>query len=153
MAGQKIAHICDVCLSKITNDVKESNPAHDELIEQLRGQRYIVINSAHGGFGLSRTASLAWLERTGTAYTTQPRDDRYSDQRWGPYILVNNVYWSDKDIDRDDPTLVGIVKEMGPASWGEHAQLKIVRIPANVDWQIEEYDGWEWVAERHRTWK
>jgi hypothetical protein len=32
------------------------------------------------------------------------------------------------------------------------AKLKIVEIPASVEWQIEEYDGKEWVAERHRTW-
>jgi hypothetical protein len=131
----------------------ESNPAHDELIQHLRGFRDIVINTQHGGFGLSQDAQIAWLERTGTKYTTQPRDDRHSDNRWGPHILVNNTHWSDKDIKRDDPTLVQIVKEMGADGWGEHAELKIVRIPANVDWQIEEYDGWEWVAEAHRSWK
>jgi len=30
--------------------------------------------------------------------------------------------------------------------------LKIVEIPAAVKWQIDEYDGWEWVAEVHRRW-
>ena len=27
-----------------------------------------------------------------------------------------------------------------------------VSIPDDVEWQIEEYDGMEWVAEAHRTW-
>jgi hypothetical protein len=30
--------------------------------------------------------------------------------------------------------------------------LKVVEIPDGVKWQIEEYDGSEWVAEKHRTW-
>jgi len=31
--------------------------------------------------------------------------------------------------------------------------LKIVEIPADVDWVLMEYDGCEWVAEKHRTWQ
>ena len=131
----------------------ESNPQHDELMQHLRGFRDIVINNQHGGFGLSQDAQIAWLERTGTKYTTHPRDDRHSNDRWGPHILVNNTHWSDRDIPRDDPVLIGLVQELGKASWGDHARLKIVRIPADVDWCIEEYDGHEWVAEAHRTWK
>ncbi len=26
-------------------------------------------------------------------------------------------------------------------------------IPDDVKWQIEEYDGLEWIAEKHRTWE
>jgi hypothetical protein len=29
----------------------------------------------------------------------------------------------------------------------------VVRIPADVDWVLQEYDGLEWIAERHRTWE
>jgi hypothetical protein len=28
----------------------------------------------------------------------------------------------------------------------------VVQLPADVDWIVEEYDGQEWIAERHRTW-
>jgi len=31
--------------------------------------------------------------------------------------------------------------------------LRIIEIPDGVEWQIEEYDGDEWIAEKHRTWK
>jgi hypothetical protein len=48
--------------------------------------------------------------------------------------------------------LVALVRELGPAVNGEHARLKVVRIPADVDWQIENYDGKEWISEPHRTW-
>jgi len=41
---------------------------------------------------------------------------------------------------------------MGQAAAGSYCTLKVVEIPDDVQWQIEEYDGHEWVAERHRTW-
>ena len=56
------------------------------------------------------------------------------------------------DIARDDPLLIKVIRELGPAADGLHAELKIVEIPADVEWQIGEYDGNEWVAEKHRTW-
>ena len=28
-----------------------------------------------------------------------------------------------------------------------------VEIPDDVEWQIEEYDGSEWIAEKHRIWR
>ena len=41
------------------------------------------------------------------------------------------------------------MKERANGKW---AKLKIVRVPKDVKWTIEENDGWEWVAEKHRTW-
>jgi hypothetical protein len=29
----------------------------------------------------------------------------------------------------------------------------VVEIPDGVEWEIAEYDGLEWVAEKHRTWR
>ena len=48
--------------------------------------------------------------------------------------------------------MVQIVEEMGQDAAGKHAVLKIVQIPDDVDWMVCEYDGAEWVAEKHRTW-
>ena len=146
--------MCDMAAQYIDiGDDGEPNPQHDALIEHLRGFRDIVINVQHGGFGLNHDACITYLERSGIPYTTQPRDDRHSDQRWGPHILVNNQHWYDRDIARDDAVLIALVQELGPAAWGDHARLKVVRIPADVSWCIEEYDGAEWVAEQHRRWE
>jgi hypothetical protein len=35
---------------------------------------------------------------------------------------------------------------------GGNANIKIVEVPEDVDWEIADYDGVEWVAEKHRTW-
>ena len=46
-----------------------------------------------------------------------------------------------------------VVEELGGDAAGSAvAVLKVVRIPANVSWIIQDYDGLEWVAERHQTW-
>lgn len=37
-------------------------------------------------------------------------------------------------------------------AYGDCADLKIVEIPDDVEWVIEEYDGIEYVSEVHRTW-
>ena len=48
--------------------------------------------------------------------------------------------------------MVKVVQDMGVEANGDHAKLKIVEIPADVEWQIDEYDGSEWIAEKHRVW-
>ena len=69
------------------------------------------------------------------------------------YIELTGDPFNDP-VARDDPYLVKIVKELGSkAASGRYASLKIVEVPGGVDWEIEEYDGSEWVAEVHRTWR
>jgi hypothetical protein len=65
---------------------------------------------------------------------------------------VTDPDFYDREIPRDDPYLVKVVKELGMASNGAHANLKIVEIPGDIEWLVQEYDGAEWIAEAHRTW-
>ncbi len=92
--------------------------------------RKIVINEDFGGFGLSDKAWKLYCENTGK----DPEND-----------------WAG-EIPRDDPILVEIVETLGKESWDEYASLKIVEIPEDVNWILQEYDGNEWIAEKHRTW-
>jgi hypothetical protein len=48
--------------------------------------------------------------------------------------------------------LVQIVEELGNEASGRCAKLKIVEIPDDINWAIEEYDGSETIAEEHQTW-
>jgi len=61
--------------------------------------------------------------------------------------------WSYYDIERNDQYLVRVVEELGDDVNGRFSELKVVDIPDDVEWQIDEYDGAEWVAEVHRTWR
>jgi hypothetical protein len=54
--------------------------------------------------------------------------------------------------DRSDPDLISIVELFEEKANGKHAKLKIVEIPDDVDYIIEDYDGAEHIAENHRTW-
>jgi hypothetical protein len=54
---------------------------------------------------------------------------------------------------RDDPDLIRAVEKIGlRESSGQCASLKIVEIPADVNWAIDNHDGNEWITEPHRTW-
>jgi len=45
-----------------------------------------------------------------------------------------------------------VVEELGAAAADGYSELRIADVPDDVKWFIEEYDGKEWVAEKHRTW-
>jgi hypothetical protein len=139
----------------------------------------VVINDCHGGFSLSQKAVERYLELKGIKVYPEP--DRFGikywlvepgDQRmrivdvtaeeWREKTLeerrsYNERYsaqvFYDRDVPRDDVALVQTVEEIGQLADGHCAQLKIVEVPDDANWYIEDYDGLEWVAERHRTWR
>lgn len=57
------------------------------------------------------------------------------------------------DLSRDDPKLVDCVEQLGDAASGKMASLRVVEIPDDVEYPIKDYDGIEWIAEIHRTWR
>ncbi len=59
---------------------------------------------------------------------------------------------SSRGIERDNPLLIQVIEELGGKANGSGSKLKIVEIPDDVDWTIEEYDGNEHIAEKHQTW-
>ena len=63
---------------------------------------------------------------------------------------MTDIYY--RDLSRDDPDALAVVKKLGERANGHCACLKIVKIPANVDWVIHDYDGCESVEEVHRSW-
>lgn len=94
------------------------------------------------------------LDKDFDATTFSPPDwhDMTLDQRRNWNETYRNQTFSERDIARDDPFLVQVVEELGKLADGSHSELKVVTIPDDVEWQIDEYDGSEWVAEKHRTW-
>jgi hypothetical protein len=102
-----------------------------KFLEELKtGVRRVVINDCYGGFGLSDRAIAEYKKLAG----------------------ITDENFCERDVARDDPYLIKVVKEMGMAANGRHANLKIIEIPGDVEWLVQEYDGAEWIAEKHRTW-
>ena len=91
----------------------------------------VVINDCYGGFGMTNAALEEYKSRRG---------------------ITDESFWY-YDIPRDCALLVSMVEEQGSAMNSEYSDLKVVEIPDDVEWYIEEYDGMEHVAERHRTWR
>lgn len=106
----------------------------------------VVINTCYGGFGLSQEA-LRELQRIATpdsAFIIKLDEDQllYTDKnKEAGYYSI-----------RQDPQVVEVVEKLGNRANGKHAKLKVVEIPNDVDYVIDDYDGVEWVAEYHRVW-
>lgn len=74
--------------------------------------------------------------------------------------IVNYNDQEDWDVQtvraRTHPDLFAVIAALGEQANGDHARLKIVEIAdedVTIDRiKISEYDGSEWIAERHRTW-
>ena len=99
--------------------------------------RKVVINKRHGGFCLSDMVKHLYKEAT-------------------KHVPKESGWFMDMDVARDDPVLIEIIETLGVEQCGGRwAVLKIVEIPDDLPsdgWEIHEYDGLEWVAEKHRTW-
>ena len=133
----------------------------------------IVINKCYGGFGLSEEGVLRYLEIKGqkvwpeynkhfnllgpTYWLVPPGPDRVEEatDKWHSMTMeerqAHNDRWSkqvfyDREVARDDPVLAQVVEELGDQANGRHASLKVVEIPNDVRWTIEEYDGTDWIS-------
>ena len=87
----------------------------------------IVINTCFGGYGLSEEAY------------------KYMGLEWDSYGFA-------PDISRTDSKLIECVETLGEKADGLFARLKVVEIPDNINWYINNYDGMETVEEAHRSW-
>lgn len=138
----------------------------------------IVINKCYGGFSLSHAAVMYYAElfdKTLYPYVNKRTNDGIDFKMLIPYIsetetpsilghivylnkplnkdsTLENDYFRPMDIKRNDPILVRVVQKLKKKANGMCADLKIITIPDDVDFEVEEYDGTEWVAEKHRTW-
>lgn len=128
----------------------------------------VVINNKFGGFGLSYKAIMLYAKLKGI--TLYPYVDEISQKVYGekpleeyPFLHystepvsnedeLNAHYFSDSDIERTDPFLIEVIKQLKDKANGSCAKLKIIEIPDDIEWEVKEYDGNEWIAEKHRTW-
>ena len=67
-------------------------------------------------------------------------------------IQDSSTYLESRPEKRDCPNLIKVIEELGDAANGECAKIKIVEIPDDVDYEINDYDGQESVSEIHRSW-
>lgn len=119
----------------------------------------VAINKCYGGFSPS-DALFGVLIAKGWKVTRCNEDGDVEDQ-WAPIIdfeerFVGFVRYSFRDrysLDlRTHPDLIEAIETLGDAASGQCGKLRVVEIPDGIEFTIEEYDGYEHVAEVHRTW-
>lgn len=66
--------------------------------------------------------------------------------------LPNESSWWGWKLERIDKDLISVIEELGEEANDEYSKLKIVEIPDGVQWEIDDYDGWETIEEVHRVW-
>jgi len=143
------------------------------------GTKTVAINGCYGGFGLSPKATQLYLKKIGkecffykqTGYKHN-NEEKYEQidiveatetgfvvvmtKDFGPTMntIDNDYFWYETFYeDRSNKELIETIKELGEKeSSGTHAEIRLVEIPADVEYTIEEYDGIESIHEVHRSW-
>jgi hypothetical protein len=107
----------------------------------------IVVYPEPGAYGVSfylKPASERMTSPISWGKMTNSQRSEYNESNKSIYC---------RDIDRNDPVLIEVVQELGSKKAScNYANLTIVNIPDDVLWEIDEYDGYESVAEKHRKW-
>ena len=110
----------------------------------------VAINSCYGGFSLSSKAFIALAARNGIDVVQTSESGScvktYATSSGMP------IYERDFCIDRADPDLIAVIEQLGTEADGFCSKLRIIDIPDDVEWEIEDYDGYESIHEVHRSW-
>lgn len=140
----------------------------------------VAINTCYGGFGLSTKAHLLYCKKKyGEAYLYKKENNQYQKvaNDYIPQEALEDLYITFKDLgddiiydfediedyvvweyeicssnNRTDPILIDVIIELGHEADGDYASLKIVDVPDDIEWYIDDYDGRESINEKHRSW-
>jgi len=129
----------------------------------------VVINRCYGGFSLSDEAKCVIADLKNINYTKyyynsetkkytkeKPHNSNLTflglalEDRGDNLDTINGFY--PENLSRNDLDLVQVVEKLGDKANGLFAKLTLIEIPDGIEYFIEEYNGMEWVAEKHRTW-
>lgn len=89
----------------------------------------VVVNRCYGGFSLSKEAY------------------KFLGLEWDDYGFAYSDY-----ADRTNAKLIECVETLGDKANGRYSRLEVVEIPDEVEWEIDYYDGYETIHEKHRSW-
>lgn len=136
----------------------------------------IVINKCYGGFGLSEKA-YEYMIKLGIPVKKYIKEKRGKDglvitERKNKGIVIFDRFLSKGEEDfneahislfgrywdtwtrenRTNEILVKTVEKLGAKASNSFANLVVIEIPNKVKWEINNYDGFETVHEKHRSW-
>jgi hypothetical protein len=107
----------------------------------------VVYNAEYGGFGISKKALMRMIELG----SIEAKDyfDKYSTPEYSgfSYVFQSCLHY----INRYDPILIQVVKELGTEANGQSARLAIAKINLDDHIDIEDHDGYESVVGARST--
>ena len=134
----------------------------------------VILNKCFGGFGLSKEAYELYAKKKGISvfhYTqenlkkeiyTYATDDNRTFDFYFTKDFGDNVYISDEDFKkyflnldekfREDKTLIEVVEELGEKANSMYSDLKIIEIPDDLEYVIDDYDGIETLHQKVKEW-
>lgn len=135
----------------------------------------VILNKCYGGFDVSKEAYELYAKKKGINLYLYENDfiDRkniykrtnedklfnsYFTKDFGDYIEdisdehYKKYYFCLDDGHREDSILIEVVEELGDKANGKCSKLKIVEIPDDLDYVIDNYDGIETLHQKVREW-
>lgn len=126
----------------------------------------IILNKCYGGFDVSKEAYVLYAKKKGLELYQYASDfanfkkriykktndetlfKNYFIKDMGDNIEISNEDYKKyclylDDTYRKDTTLIEVVEELGDKASGRFGDLKVVEIPNNSFYKIDEYDGIE----------
>ena len=110
----------------------------------------VVVNKCYGGFSVSRAAIL-WMRERGSeaAKKNVLEGEKYPEGSVREHGMLDSNYI---ECERHDPMLVECVETLGRESYGQLSALVVIKIPDDIEYEIDDYDGIETIHEKHRSW-
>ena len=127
----------------------------------------VAINRCYGGFNLSNEAMNKLIEKNSSFLLTYTPKEWFGKNEPNEEQIVDcmkknsNVGYKDGKIYffevhdkyvRIHSDLIDVLQELGPKANGCFSKIKIVNVPDDIEFEIDEYDGMESVEEIHRRW-
>ena len=130
---------------------------NSKLIMRLSIDQYNQELSKIVGEELSKITQREWEKRRQKIQNEFSVDlgDGFKGHRLYPDIAIkgNIMYIANiNKSQRTHPDLIAVVEELGDEASYKYSRLCIVEIPADIEWEIGNYIGMEWIAEKHRKW-
>ena len=133
----------------------------------------VILNKCFGGFDVSKKGyelyakkkglSLYWYENIDFKSNTYEKDTNDNlfktcfTKDFGDEAIISNENYEKyslylRDDYREDATLIEVVEELKGEASGRLGDLKIVEIPDNLEYEMDEYDGIETLHQKVETW-
>lgn len=136
----------------------------------------VILNKCYGGFSVSKEAYELYAKKKGLtlhqyefefissekkiAYKKTTKESlfyQYFTKDFGDYAYISNDDYEKYNLyltedHREDPVLIEVVEELGDKANSAYSNLKIVEIPDDLDYVIDNYDGIETLHQKVKEW-